>query len=312
LTNSEPFGQETLTKTLLPWEQFNINEGLPVRKKTILTAGFILMLFLIAIAEAFFVNFAQANPYMYHEWVSPPEGATPLEISVSSPKNSVVYNASDITLAFSVSTRGTSLDTIYAVYFNASWMEDNVTVYKQNTQNPEFPTFWSYNETFWDLPDGEYSVVITARGGGGYAEGLTAYSFDMTTISVVNFTIATPPVVSILSPLNETYGSSEVILNLAVDKSFSKITYVLDCQGNMTIDGNATLTGLSDGLHNVTVYAWDDAGNIGSSETVFFIVDVAASFPAMSVSAVSVASAATVGVGLLLYWKKRRREVEQA
>jgi hypothetical protein len=51
-----------LTKTLLPWEQPNINEGLSVRKKTILTAGFILMLFLIAIAEAFFVNFAQANP----------------------------------------------------------------------------------------------------------------------------------------------------------------------------------------------------------------------------------------------------------
>jgi hypothetical protein len=51
-----------------------------VRKKTFLTAGFISVLFLIAIAEAGFVKFAQANPYMYYEWVSPPAGASPLVI----------------------------------------------------------------------------------------------------------------------------------------------------------------------------------------------------------------------------------------
>jgi len=51
-----------------------------VRKKTFFTAGFISVLFLIAIAEAGFVKFAQAYPYMYHEWVSPPAGASPLVI----------------------------------------------------------------------------------------------------------------------------------------------------------------------------------------------------------------------------------------
>jgi hypothetical protein len=282
-----------------------------VRKKTFLTAGFISVLFLVAIAEAGFVKFAQANPYMYYEYVDPPAGATPLVISISSPKSNAVYDVNDIAITFDVSTQGTSLNTIYAVSFKASWMQDDVTVYKQNSYSPEFPAFWSYNETFWGMPDGEYNVVITARGGGGYAEGLTAYSFDMTTISVVNFTIATPPEVSILSPLNETYGSSEVPLKFAVDKSFSKIYYVLDYQDNMTINGNATLTGLSNGVHNVTVYAWDDTGNIGSSETIIFIVDVPESLPAMSISAVSVASVVTVGAGLLLYRKKRRREAEQ-
>jgi hypothetical protein len=160
------------------------------------------------------------------------------------------------------------------------------------------------------LPDGEYSVVITAWGGGGYAEGLTAYSFGMTTISVINFTIATPPEVSVLSPKNETYASSDVPLKLAVDKSFSRISYVLDYQDNITINGNVTLTGLSDGVHNVTVHVWDAAGNIGSSETVIFIVDTPESFLAVSVSVVSVASVVTVGAGLLLYRKKRRREAE--
>jgi hypothetical protein len=61
------FCQETFTKTLLSQKQPSIRQGLPVRKKTLLTAGFISVLFLIAIAEAGFVKFAQAYPYMYHE-----------------------------------------------------------------------------------------------------------------------------------------------------------------------------------------------------------------------------------------------------
>lgn len=104
-------------------------------------------------------------------------------------------------------------------------------------------------------------------------------------------------------------------MNFTVNKSFSKISYVLDGQDNMTIDGNATLTGLSNGVHNITVCAWDAAGNIGSSETITFTVAAVTApepFPVTFVSAVTVASVATVGAGLLLYRKKRRREAEQA
>ena len=42
---------------------------------------------------------------------------------------------------------------------------------------------------------------------------------------------------------------------------------------NETVAGNTTLTELSDGIHIVTVYANDTAGNTGSSETVYFTVD---------------------------------------
>jgi hypothetical protein len=292
-----------------------------VGKKTLLTAAFISMLLLIAITEGWFVKLAQANPYSKYDvkQVSPPEGAIPLIISVSSPNDIAVYNVNDIALTFSVSARDTDINAINNVYFTASWLQEKVIVYDYNySKSPISPDFWSYNETFWDLLDGEYSVVITAVGEGSYVEEKvpfiegTIYHFDMTTISVVNFTIATPPEVSILSPKNETYSSSEVPLNFTVNKSFSKISYVLDCQDNMAINGNATLTGLSDGVHNVTVYAWDDAGNIGSSETVTFTVDAPESFPATFVSAVSVASVATVGAGLLLYRKKRHQEAEQA
>ena len=45
------------------------------------------------------------------------------------------------------------------------------------------------------------------------------------------------------------------------------------------------------------------AGNVGSSETVYFTVDVPESFPVVPVIAVV---AVVVGVGLLVYFKKRK------
>jgi len=272
----------------------------------LLTPAFVLALFLMAITEGGFVKFAQANPYMYHEAVAPPAGATPLIISVSSPKNNAVYKVNDIALTFNVSTQGTSLNAIYAVSFKASWIEDDVTVYKQNSHSPEFPRFWSCDETFWDMSDGEYSVVITARGGGGYAEDMTAYHFSMTTISVVNFTIATPPEVSFFSPLNKTYDSSDVPLNFTVNEAFSQISYVLDGQENVTVNGNTTLIELPNGDHKVTVYATDEFGNTDTSEIIHFSVEVAEPFPTTLVVAI-IASAAVIGVGPLVYFWKRKR-----
>jgi len=50
--------------------------------------------------------------------------------------------------------------------------------------------------------------------------------------------------------------------------------YSLDGQANVTITGNATLTGLAAGSHNIIVYAEDDDGNIGASERVYFTIEV--------------------------------------
>jgi len=76
-----------------------------------------------------------------------------------------------------------------------------------------------------------------------------------------------------------------------------------------TINGNTTLTDLSGGLHNVTVYAWDDAGNIGFSEAVFFTIieePEPEPFPVVPVAAASVATIAVVAAVLLAYFKKRK------
>ena len=277
----------------------------PVKKKPLFAKALIVSLLCVAIAEGCFVKLVQANPYRFHEVVDPPAGSTPLAVSVSSPKNNTVYDVNDIAVAFNVSTKGTSVSSIYGIYFEASWIEDKVLAYKQNSHSPGFHSFWSYGETFWDLPDGEYSITITARGGGGYAEGMTLYSYSMTTISVVNFTVATPPAVSVISPMNMTYGSSDVKLNFIVNKEPSVLKYSLDGQEPSIFYGNTTLTGLANGEHNVTIYVWDASGNLGVSECISFNVAKPESFPT-SFAITPIASVVVVGVGIMVYFRRHK------
>jgi multisubunit Na+/H+ antiporter MnhC subunit len=96
-------------------------------------------------------------------------------------------------------------------------------------------------------------------------------------------------------------------LNFTVNESFSRISYVLDYQDNITIAENTTLTDLSNGYHNVTVYAIDSAGNTGTSETIYFNVEVPEPFPTTLVATASGVSVAVVGLALLVYLKKRSK-----
>jgi len=276
-------------------------------KKTFAALSLILTFF-IAATGIFFINLAQANPYMYHEFVSPPAGSTPLIVSVASPKNNAEYNVNNIAIDFNISTKGTSLNSLLDAYFKADWISENVTVYKQNTYSPEFPKFWDYNKTFQSIPDGEHSIVITSLGGGGYAEGLTYNFFDMTTTLVVNFTIdATPPKVNVLSPENKTYVSPDIPLNFNVSET-STVKYSLDGQDNSPLDGNMTLTNLPIGEHNLKVYAWDPAGNNGVSGTVFFSETKPENSSTVPVAAVVVGALALVITGLLVFFRGGRRE----
>ena len=81
--------------------------------------------------------------------------------------------------------------------------------------------------------------------------------------------------------------------------------YSLDGQDNVTVTGNSTLNGLTNGLHKITVYANDTFGNTCSSETVAFSVAVAAPAPFVLASAGLGIAVLIVGVGLFYYVKKR-------
>ena len=115
----------------------------------------------------------------------------------------------------------------------------------------------------------------------------------------------TLPKIVLLSPVNQVFNESSISLLFTVDKQVNWMGYSLDGQDNVTVNGNATLTGLSNGDHNVTVYAKDEFENMSTSETISFNVEVPEPFPTTIVIA-SVVTVAVVGIGLLVYFKKRK------
>jgi len=140
---------------------------------------------------------------------------------------------------------------------------------------------------------------------------LTAFKIDATS-GWSNTQTITLDLVKLLSPRNGNFSTSDVPLVFAVNQPVSRIQYSLDGKEKVTVSGNTTLTGLPNGYHNVTVYATDESGNTGASETVSFNVEVPETFPVALVAAASTAIAIAVGVGLLVYFKKHRQEAGQS
>jgi N-acetylneuraminic acid mutarotase len=116
---------------------------------------------------------------------------------------------------------------------------------------------------------------------------------------------AVPPLVSVSSPANKMYNTTSVDLVFAVNKPAVWIGYSLDGQDNVNISGNTTITGLSNGLHNITVYAKDEFDNMGDSETIIFNVEVPEPFPTLLVATASGVSITGVAVCVFYYRKKR-------
>jgi hypothetical protein len=115
----------------------------------------------------------------------------------------------------------------------------------------------------------------------------------------------TPPNIVMQSPENKIYFAANVSLSFTVNEAASWMAYSLDAQDNVTITGNTTLSHLSYGLHNVTVYARDEFENTGTSETIAFTI-AEEPFPA-ALAITSIVTLAIVGVGLLVYFRKRKR-----
>jgi len=93
----------------------------------------------------------------------------------------------------------------------------------------------------------------------------------------VHFTVAepdvTPPVITIVSPLNQTYTVKTIPLEYKVDEPTDWVGYSLDEAANETLTGNNTLSGLSLGSHTLTIYANDTSGNMGNCTVHFTVAD---------------------------------------
>lgn len=195
-----------------------------------------------------------------------------------------------------------------------------------NTSEPEPPKFVAGATNVWDDGgEGNYWSDHTSRYPnasevGNTGVGDTPYfinennmdryplmsPFEIDSVAEELPEWAFPPSVHVISPQNTTYASENVTLEFTLNKQTSWMGYRLDGQEPVTVTGNTTLTGLSNGLHNVTVYAKDALENTRKSETTYFTVEGPEPFPIALVATASGASFAIIGAGMLVYFKKRK------
>ena len=242
-----------------------------------------------------------------HVWggfISPLQNAAPPKISILSP-NSTVFVSNDVFLSFKV---GTTKDTavLTDVGYRVS-LQGNASF---EHHIDETPSTTYYAETLASLSDGNYTVTVFAAGVGSFVSENTIYVYDIGSSSSVNFTVdSILPTISFTTTQNKTHDTAKVVLDFSVNKPVSQIIYSLDNRGNLTTNSNVSLTldNLSNGEHNVTIYAKDEYGIISAPTTVYFSVKV---FPTVTVLAVSfVAVIVLVAAGLLVYHKKHKHNL---
>lgn len=281
----------------------------------------LLLLVLVCVASLF-VNIAKANGFM-PEYVPPPDNVKAPIISVSPLENNTVYAQNEITLKLNVTTPHPN--TRYSLYLDfiecqADWKNDSVKIYAKPLFNSASRITDFYDELVLSgIPDGDHNITFTAslHGSIGLASHpkyfLVYQSFDIRSSLTLNFTGDTIPPIILVAVLQNTTSTS-VAVNYTINEPTAKIQCSLDSLSNTTAtNGNMTLTNLLVGKHNVTVYAWDLAGNVGSSETIVFTVaerkpEIS---PVVSVATVSIASVSVVGAVLLVFCWKRRRQATQ-
>lgn len=298
-------------------------------KKRVVTLTLISALLVMGIAGTFFVRLGWANPYIrdwkVEEVIPVPEGTKLPVLTISNPQNNSFYASKNILLNFSFTAeRSNNISLSLAeLYYVSNWQigRSNIdlqSLYVKN--NYSYPSTFSINIT--DVSEGPrwlqvYAVATAfAYETGHEISGIyyTTYYVAYQTVSTATaqFTVdTTPPRILSLSIQNRTYDTSSIPLVLTADEPISQILYSLDEQTNATVAGNTTLTNLSNGYHNITVYATDLAGNVGSSKILTFTVAKPESFPIMPITAF-IATVAIVGAGLMVYFKKHRRRVETA
>jgi hypothetical protein len=261
-----------------------------VNRKASAAAFILALLFSAVVVGIRFVNLATANFIPMDGYVESPAGIT--------------YSVNKVPLIFRVAVysyyeKWFNIKTTIVEMFYSLDGKANVTVPMTDSKDEEGNEIYTAEAVLSGLSEGSHKVTVYAKDQNG-----KVHSYER------NFAIDTIlPCISVLSVENKTYNTLDVPLNFTINEPFSQIKYSLDGQENVTIAGNTTIAGLSDGAHNITIYAQDIAGNIGASETTYFSVTQETNpqsepFPTTSV-ATAIASVVIVAVGLLVYFKKR-------
>ncbi len=163
---------------------------------------------------------------------------------------------------------------------------------------------WSFTAKM-PMPHADFGIAVVEDKlyaiGGGYLFSACELNLQYTPIGYGTV----PPVVSLTSLLNSTFTAKDALM-FATNRPVAQMNYSLDGQANATFTGNLTLAGLALGSHNITVYASDTFGNVGTSDTIDFTIkqEPVGQFP-FALMAVACAALAIGAVSLLIYKKRR-------
>ena len=274
------------------------------------------VLFLSAVLiETLSVDLARAFPNEI-------EYKTPPIVTIHSPVNNATFTVDNVLLDFTVTRPDYWL---FHGGYAAQQILKSVNYQLDGKQYDPIPVNstlespFEYSLKLTNLTDGEYSLRVYAYASGWVIQMNGFYEYEVpinSSSDMIYFTVdTTPPKIAVLSLEEKTYYTSNVQLNFTVNELTTQIKYSLDGQENVTIAGNKTLTNLFYGEHNITVFATDEVGNIGASETINFTVAVPEPepepFPTIPVAAVSAVLIAAVAAGLVLFTRRRRRKEAQ-
>jgi hypothetical protein len=205
--------------------------------------------------------------------------AIPFTPVVISPVDQTIYNTEDVPLTYTIGEE-------------ILW-----SYYSVDSSNASDLKYFEGNITLSSLSEGQHKLslyLVTTT-------GPTSEQPYSTGQKIIFYVDTAAPKVSNISVSN--VDSGDRMLNFTVDSEASWVGYSLDNQATVTVNGDIILNNLSTGSHNVTFYTEDAAGNTGASEIFFFTIEEP--FPTTMVIA-PIASAAVIGVGLLVYFKKHK------
>ena len=173
---------------------------------------------------------------------------TPPIVNIIYPKNQS-YATTNISLNYYVLDLGAGINTVW---------------YEYNGINNTLTT----NTTFTALADTTSTLILWANDSAGNANS-----------NGVTFTVDTaPPIITIQSPLNQTYNTASVWANATLsedgncDRSFDGGTNASMTNPSTGSFNNFT-DGLSEGLHNITFFCNDSMGNNAESNITYFTVE---------------------------------------
>jgi parallel beta-helix repeat protein len=203
----------------------------------------------------------------YDNWDNLSLTYTPPTILLEYPDNSTT-NTSDSTpdFVFNVSSW------VSGTYNCTLWLDNGTAFAGGNNDSVENGTFTTLNPLY-DLANGDYDWWVNCTNSQGREN-----QSEVRSISIQIDTI--PPRIAIESPLNQSYGSWEVDLNVTTNESTSACLYNLDGGQNQSL-GNDSMTNWftvidtgGDGLFHLFVYCNDTAGNMGVNGSVWFTTSV--------------------------------------